>query len=171
MRNIYRKLTVLSLLASIGSFFVGLLPFAMLVEKTSTDPNEPVPQTNGSTYRGNEPVTRERDERRERLKALCNWRIYEPKRQRLRDAYHNEPRIRYRSPVWLGTDPDFHFFYDFARDDIYCTRRERPGEPLVYGERTSDHGNERRRGILFCIIVMAICTTILHLIQVIRARR
>ena len=171
MRNIYRKLTVLSLLASIGSFFVGLVPLAILVDKTSTDPNARVPQTNGSPYRDNEPVTRERNERREQLKALCDWRIYEPKRQKLRDAHQNEQPTRYRLPVWLGSDPEFDYFYDFARDDIYCARRDRPGEPAVYGGHTGDRTHERRRVILACIIVMAVCATILHLIQVIRARR
>lgn len=170
MRKFNRTLNSLSLLSGIGSFCVALLALLISVDDNRPHINVPPPQHHAPPV-ADEPITRERNERREQFKAQCDWRIYEPQRQKWRDAHQHVPLGQYRTPAWLGTDPLFDYFYDFARDEIYCYPRAQPGEPVVYGGHTGNQAAERRRGIIFCIIVMAVCGTMLHLIQVIRARR
>lgn len=172
MRKFYGMLTFMSLLASlagIGSFFVAVMPH--VDDNYRQTPSVRLQHRDESPFIGNPPVTQERDQRRAQLSRVCNWQPYQEKARRLRETHARGTQSQPAAYLWLGTDAEFEYFYDFGADAIFCRARADAGGPLVSGGGTVDREAARRRLVLLLIVVMAVCVVLLHMVQVARSRR
>lgn len=151
MRSFYRMLAVLTVLAGVGSFVVD--SWRLRIEYSSLDK-----QAEGAAIRAS----------RETLKKICKWQVYEAARQRLRDAYGEAPKGDQWAPEHLGIDWNYTYFYDFAADELYCTRRKTPGGPAVLSDKPERNGILDHPFVRLCICFIAVCGAALAIARTFR---
>ncbi len=164
MRKLYRVLAVISSLAGIGSFFVAT------VALVAVNPNQDTGAAPSTTDRQSKPADPRLTaaDRRDRLRDICNRKVYEATAKRLRAGdIHIEPIERLR-PLWLGADPNFDYFYDFAKDEVFCDWRAKRGQPAVAGSGANFGPPGQGLVVTACLTVILVCGALLLLVQALR---
>lgn len=143
--NIYRILNFTGILATIGSFLVGLIT---LMPVHLGGPGIPPGSQNPP--------------------GVCDTTLYEPAARQLRAKPKPVETDRF---MLLGADPHFTYYYDYTTGEVSCVVRPGPIGPLVEASRANAPDRTRQNGILVCVLVIVAAATGIKIIQSIRAGR
>jgi len=149
MRSFYRTLTVVSTLAGVGSFLVGV--YAILPEKTDAPPLQATSPPPQATAPPPAPPPRSGGD--------CNTEIYKPYARRLREIPPQAGEAQQLSPRKLGADTHHDYYYDYATKDVICIRRDRPAPSALSsdGAKPPDPWFAQRTIAIACVIVIGLC--------------
>ena len=143
--NTYRIWTFVGLLATVGSFLVGLLS---LMPAHLGDPGIPPGSQNPA--------------------GVCDTALYEPAAEQLRTKPKPAGIDRF---LLLGADPRFFYYYDFTTGVVSCVLRRGPIKPMVEASRANAPDRIRQNGILVCVLVIVAAATGMMIIRSILAGR
>ncbi len=143
--NIYRILNFTGILATVGSFLVGLISLmAVHVGGPGVLP-------------GSQPPS-----------GVCDTALYEPAAEQLRAKPKPAGIDRF---LLLGADPRFTYYYDYTTGMVSCLVRRGPIKPMVEASRANAPDRTRQNGILVCVLVIVAAATGIKIIDLIKAGR
>jgi hypothetical protein len=142
---------MVAVLATIGSFFVDL--WSAVKPEMNPDPST-------TTAR---PLSKEG--------AVCDLRLYEPIRQKLRSRrsqLHPTDAERFER---LGESRDLIVIYDHATDTLSCVPQAKPPGPIVLGKEADVREAHRQAVIFWCSVVIALAAVLLAVVKVAQLRQ
>ncbi len=143
--NIYRILNFTGILATVGSFLVGLIALM------------PVHLGNSGQPPGSQDIP-----------GVCDTALYKPAAEQLRSKPKPAEIDRF---VLLGADPHFTYYYDYTTGEVSCVVRLGPIGPMVEAARANAPDRTRQNGILVCVLVIVAAATGIKIIDLIKAGR
>jgi hypothetical protein len=139
---------MVAVLATIGSFFVDL--WSAVKPEMNPDPS-----TTTAHPSSNEGV-------------VCDLRLYEPIRQKLRSRLHATGAERFER---LGESRDLVVIYDHATDTLSCVPQAKPPGPIVLGKETDVREAHRQAVIFWCSVVIALAAVLLIIVRAAQMRQ
>lgn len=147
----YRILTMVAVLATIGSFFVELW---------SAVKPEMNPESSTATER---PLSKEG--------VVCDLRLYEPIRQKLRGRRSHLRATDAERFERLGESRDLVVIYDHTTDTLSCVPQAKPPGPIVLGKPTDVEEAHRQAVIFWCSVVIALAAVLLAVVKAAQLRQ
>ena len=159
----YRILTMVAVLATIGSFFVDLWSAV----KPEMNPESSAATERLSPKAGPSSIT----EMAQRRSVLCDLRLYEPIRQKLRGRRSHLRATNAERFQRLGESRDLVVIYDHATDTLSCVPQAKPPGPIVLGKPTDVMEAHRQAVIFWCSVVIALAALLLAVVKVAQLRQ
>ena len=159
----YRIFTMVAVLATIGSFFVDLWS-AVKPEKS---PEAPIETDRQSPKAG--PSSMNEMARRE--SAVCDLRLYEPIRQKLRGRKNHLRATDAERFEKLGESRSLIVIYDHATDTLSCVPQAKPPGPIVLGKPADGQEAHRQAVIFWCSVVIVVATVLLVVVKAAQLRQ
>lgn len=106
--------------------------------------------------------------KRKALKQLCNWQAYEYLKPKLSQYYNEHSDGQRWVPEHIATDFNYDFFYDFEKDEIFCSRRKTLGAPEVFSGPPKRSSDFRATGIMWSLWLLAVCVPLYVLLLLFR---
>jgi len=149
--NINRFITMMTFLATVGSFVIAFWQFHYTGE---------VPQDS--------PVTSGKEGPPPEGEKECKLEVYEAAATRLRRRSAVKRKTPKR-PVYLGRDTVYDYYYSHVSDQVYCSRHNLPDVPQV--EPAGPLRKEAKDWTTFwiCVAMVLVCFTGLAVIRNARA--
>lgn len=159
----YRILTMVAVLATIGSFFVDL--WSAVKPEKSPEPSSATGRS--SPKAGPSPIT----EMARRQSAVCDLRLYEPIRQKLRGRKSHLRATDAERFEKLGESRDLVVIYDHATDTLSCVPQAKPPGPIVLAKPTDVREAHRQAVIFWCSVVIVLAAVLLAVVKVAQLRQ
>jgi hypothetical protein len=151
---------MVAVLATIGSFFVDLWSAVKpeMNPESSTATERLSPKAGPSSLR----------EMAQRRSVLCDLRLYESIRQKLRSRLQATDAERFER---LGESRDLVVIYDHATDTLSCVPQAKPPGPIVLGKPPDVKEAHRQAVIFWCSVVIALAAVLLAVVKAARLRQ
>ena len=159
----YRILTMVAVLATIGSFFVDLWSAV----KPEMNPESSTAKERLSPKAGPSPIA----EMARRRSAFCDLRLYEPIRQKLRGRKSHLGATDAERFERLGESRDLVVIYDHATDTLSCVPQAKSSGPIVLGKPIDVKEAHRQAVIFWCSVVIALAVVLLAVVKAAQLRR
>lgn len=159
----YRILTMVAVLATIGSFFVDLWSAV----KPENSPETPTTTERLSPKAGPSSI----EDMAQRRSAVCDLRLYEPIRQKLRGRRSHLRATDAERFERLGESRDLVVIYDHATDTLSCVPQAKPSGPIVLGKPMDVKEAHRQAVIFWCSVVIALAAVLLAVVKTAQLRR
>jgi hypothetical protein len=154
---------MVAVLATIGSFLVDLWSAV----KPEMNPESPTAMERLSPKAGPSSITEMAPGRF----ALCDLRLYEPIRQKLRGRRSQLRATDAERFERLGESRDLVVVYDHATDTLSCVPQAKPPGPIVLGKPTDVMEAHRQAVIFWCSVVIALAAVLLAVVKVAQLRQ
>lgn len=162
MREISQLLAAIAVLATIGSFLIDL---RQVVNEDGVPPRtaaEGPARSAKESAAGDKPVSSAPE---------CNREVYEAAVRRLRTQQKTSAADQAARVKWLGADPEFDYYYDYAADKIFCLPHTKGSKPQVRPSAADSRKRKKRHVVWLSIVVIILSGVGLAAIEIARSGR